>query len=410
MSFRWLLLSWIAFANLALAAPITFNAALDRAQRVSPALVAKSARIDASRSAAIAADALPDPKLFAGVDNLPINGPDRWSFERDFMTMQKIGVMQDVPNSDKRRARAESAQAGIARAEAERRVEVQRLRRETAIAWLNRYHLERRVALFEELDRENQLFAETVRAQLAGGRGQPADVVMPKQEAAQLADRRDELARDLAKAKSELRRLVGADGDEPLAGEPPTLPLVADEVHQHVRQHPELVAFSPMLREAQAQVREAEAMKKPDWGLQLAYQRRGPQFSDMVSLQLTIDLPLFAPTRQDPQIAAKRQELLRIDAERDAMLRDHTAELDADLAEYAALGRQLQRQDREWLPLARERVDLQMASYRSGKGMLEPVLSARRESIEQRLKQIELQSKRDIVAAKIYFAYGEVTP
>lgn len=394
-------------AGLAQAAPLGFLAALDRAERQSPSLAARSAQIDAARFSAVTADALPDPKLFVGVDNLPVTGPDRGSLSRDFMTMQKIGVVQDVPNADKRHARAVAAVAETDLAEAERRVERLRVRRATALAWLTRYFLERRLALFGELDQENRILAAAVRAQFSANRAQPADTVMPKQEAAQLADRRDELVRDLAKAKSDLRRFVGADADEPLSGEPPDFSIDPDHLRQHVHHHPELVVFEPMARKAQAQVQEAEAMKKSDWSVQAGYQRRGPQYSDMASVQVTFDLPFFTKTRQDPQIAARREELVRIDAEREAMLRDHTAELESELANYTLLSRQLDRVSQTWLPLAQEKVELQLAGYRVGKSDIAAVLAARRELIDLRLKRIEIEGQRAAVAATVYFAYGE---
>src|SRR6185369_3076391 len=104
-------------------------------------------------------------------------------------------------------------------------------------AWLNRYYLEQRGALFDELDRENQLFAQVVQAQLAGGRGMPADAVLPKQEAAQIADRRDELAAEITKSKAVLKRRVGAAAEEPLQGEPPPLALDSQHLREHVHEH-----------------------------------------------------------------------------------------------------------------------------------------------------------------------------
>jgi outer membrane protein TolC len=161
-----------------------------------------------------------------------------------------------------------------------------------------------------------------------------------------------------------------------------------------------------MTQMAQAQVHEAEAMKRPDWGVELAYGRRGAAFSDMVSLQFTFDLPLFAKTRQDPQIQAKRQELTRVETQRDVMLRDHIQELEAALAEYDVVSRQLDRLRDVHLPLAREKVDYQFASYRAGKAELTTVLAARRELIDQRLREIELQGKHATAAARLYYFYG----
>lgn len=403
-------LSLAGLVGLAQATPLTFNAALEQAVNTSPALAAQRAQIGAAQSAAMPAGALPDPKLFVGIDNYPISGPMRGSLTQDFMTMQKVGVMQEIPNADKRRARVEAAAAEIEVAEAQNRMVRLKVRREVALAWLNRYALERKLTLFDALGRESQLLATAVWAQIASGRAQPADAVMPKQEAAQLADRHDDLTRDLAKAKAELRRLIGPAADEPLAGEPPAFNLDAGTLRQHLHRHPEIAAFGAAAHKAEAEVREAVTMKKPDWGVELAYQKRGAQFGDMVSLQFTFDLPLFSKTRQNPNIAARQQELTRIEAEREALLRDHANELDSNVADYVALGRQLDRARQEWLPLAQQKVDLATASYQAGKADLTVVLAARRELIEQRFKLIELDYQRASSAARLYFAYGENAP
>jgi len=323
--FRFILLVSLAgMARLASAESLSFETALRIATRSSPDIAVETTNVEAAKSASIAAGRLPDPKLAVGIENLPVTGPEQGSLTRDFMTMRKVGLMQDIPNGAKRAAQSAAAEAAIAKAEAQRHVSILMVRRNTAIAWLERYYLERRDALFDELDRENQLFASAVQAQLAAGRGMPADVVEPKQEAADLADRRDELTAAIAESRAVLKRWVGPVADEPLAGEPPLLNLDPAHLREHVHEHPDLAVFVPMTQMAQAEVHEAEAAKRPDWGVELAYGRRGAAFSDMVSLQFTLDLPLFAKNRQDPQIRAKRQELSRVETERDAMLRDHT--------------------------------------------------------------------------------------
>lgn len=405
--FRYILLASLAGAAGSVSAePLSFAAALQIATQSSPDIASQGANVEAARASSVAAGRLPDPKLTVGVENLPVTGAEKGSLTRDFMTMRKVGVMQDLPNTAKRQAQVDEAEAGIAKAEAERRLSILTVRRDTALAWLDRYYLERRGALFDELDHENQLFAQGVQALFSGGRGMPSDVVAPKQEAADIADRRDELAAEIGKSRAVLQRWVGAAAEEPLAGEPPALTLDTKHLREHVHEHPDLAVFVPMTEMAQAAVHEAEAAKRPDWGVELSYGRRGAQFSDMVSLQFTIGLPLFAKTRQDPKIQAKRQELTRVETEREAMFRDHTQELESDLAEYDVVTRQLARLRETHLPLARQKVDLQFASYRGGKEDLSSVLAARRELIDLRLRENELESKRAAAAAKLYYFYG----
>ncbi|MBS0367117.1 MAG: TolC family protein [Proteobacteria bacterium] len=393
-------------SSLARAEPLTFDATLQIATRASPEIAEQGARVAAARSASIAAGRLPDPRLAVGIENLPVTGSERWSLTQDFMTMRKVGMMQDIPNRAKREAQTAAAFAAVGQAQAERRVSILTVRRNAAVAWLERYYLERRGKVLDELARENDLFSAAVQAQFAAGRGTPADIVAPRQEAADIADRRDELSGEIAGAKAMLKRWVGAAGDEPLAGEPPPMTLDVEELRGHVHEHPDLAVFVPMTQMAQAQVREAQAAKRPDWGVELAYGRRGSAFSDMVTLEFTLGLPIFPGTRQDPGIAAKREELVRVEAAREAMFRDHTQRLEADLAEYTVLTSQLARLRTEHLPLAREKVEAQLISYRAGKGDLAAVLSARRELIDERLKEVELDGRRATQAARLYYFYG----
>ena len=111
-----LALAVILAGSSARAAPLTLEQALQQAVQSYPALAAQQARMAAARYAAIPAAELPDPKLAFGIDNLPISGPDAFSLTRDFMTMQRIGISQEVPNADKRRARHDAAEARLAQA------------------------------------------------------------------------------------------------------------------------------------------------------------------------------------------------------------------------------------------------------------------------------------------------------
>ncbi|MCP5575955.1 TolC family protein, partial [Klebsiella pneumoniae] len=77
--------------------------------------------------------------LNLGVQNLPVDGSDRWSMNRDFMTMQVVGLSQEVPNRDKREARVETARASVERADAEAVFERLKVRAATAQAWVAAY-------------------------------------------------------------------------------------------------------------------------------------------------------------------------------------------------------------------------------------------------------------------------------
>lgn len=390
-----------------LAAPLTLDEALRLAETTAPSLNAQDSKIQGAISAAIPAGELPDPKLVLGLQNFPISGPARGSFDEDNMTMQMVGIKQEVPNSYKRKARIEVADAGIERAAAERRIERLNVRLSTTLAWINSYSIERKDALFQEFYKENRLLSDTVRAQIASGRAQPSDAVASKQEAAQLEEEQDELIRQRAQARAALKRWIGPAGNDKPAGGFPNWSVDMSGYAHHVHNHPMLAVFEPMSREAQAKVHEAESENHPDWSWEVDYQHRDRVYGDMVSVQLTFDLPIFPGTRQNPKIAAKHAELSQIEAERETTLREHNQELEDELADYERQNRSVQRNKESLVPLAKEKVELSTASYRAGKGDLGSVVTARREFIEARLKQIDVEEQRALVSARLYLAYGE---
>ncbi len=386
------LCSGLAWANPAGPA-LGYAEALELARQTAPALRAQQATLAGSTAIVPAASALPDPRLSVGIENLPITGPDRWSTTQDSDTMQRIALMQEMPNRAKRDAREQAAQARIERDRATLAATELAVRREAGLAWLAVHFAETRLAQVAGLQRENRLLQDTLPARIAAGSAMPAELTMARQEALAIADRTDELARDVRKARAELRRWVGERADAPLQGDAPPIAVDGERLRAALPHHAELAPFAPMRAMAQAEVAEADAEKRGDWSWELAYSRR-PRYDDMVSFQLSFDLPWQRDRRQQPQIDSKRREIERIEAEREELLRRHAAETDAMLAELQALDAQAGRLRSAGLPLAAERVTLATAAYQAGRGDLSAVLAARSQVLETQLRAIDLDAQR----------------
>ncbi|MNL88009.1 Outer membrane efflux protein [compost metagenome] len=67
----------------------------------------------------------------------------------------------------------------------------------------------------------------------------------------------------------------------------------------------------------------------------------------------------------------------------------------------------MRRTQESLLPLAKEKAELTLASYRAGKSDVSAVVATRRELIEARLKQIDINEQKALTSARLYFAYGE---
>ena len=389
------------------ATTLSYQDALDRALRDSPALSSTAAREEAARSAAIPAGALPDPSLTLGLENLPASGTDRFSLDNDFMTMRRIGVMQEFPNRAKREARVEDARAEIGVAEARGRSTRLGVLRTTAIAWIERYTAERQLAQVPALRARNRQLAEAVNARLAAGQGTAADALVPRTEAAMLEAQADQLEEQRARAIAALRPLVGEAAEASLQGVPPELPVSRGTLLGALAQHPVFGEFDAMGRVLDAGIAAARADRKPDWSLGVIYGQRDRPYSDMVSLELRLGLPVFARGRQDPVIAARVAERTGLDAEREATAREHAAAIEAELATHERLGRAIERQRKVLLPLAEDSIALAEAAWAGGRGSLVDLVSARREQIDAGITLIELEGERQALAAKLHYAYAE---
>nr|CBA29856.1 hypothetical protein Csp_A14250 [Curvibacter putative symbiont of Hydra magnipapillata] len=144
-------------------------------------------------------------------------------------------------------------------------------------------------------------------------------------------------------------------------------------------------------------------LKSQTGGVELAYQRRGEQFGDMVSVKVTFDLPTAPTKRQDPLIAAKQLERLGLDAELELLRREHLQELNTQWAELERLNLAVERNQTVLQPLMRDKVALTLSAYQAGKGSLVEHLAARREFLETQLRFLSLQGERQAISASLFF-------
>jgi cobalt-zinc-cadmium efflux system outer membrane protein len=358
----------------------------------SPAIVARGNAIDAAQASRIAAGRLPDPRLVVGLENVPVSGPDRGSLTADFMTMRRVGVMQDFPNADKRQAGRDIADAAIARAEVEREVDKLSIRRAVGLAWTDRYYAEARLALLDALIEENRLLDVVVRSQIASGKANLLDALGVDQERARLEDQRDELEHEVHAAEARLARYVGERARDNLDGVPPTS-LDTAGLADRLERSPDVLMFEPLRAMAAADIRAADAAQRPDWGVELSYAQRGAAYSNMISLQVSVDLPLFLSTRQAPRLVARRHDLARVDAEREDRLRQLRSEVEQALAERAELQSRISRMRQVVVPLAQRRVDVALDEYRANRIELPQVVAARRERLETQMKVLEIEQR-----------------
>lgn len=380
------------------AEPLTLAEAQRLAVGRSQQLLANEASAAAARRMAHAASQLPDPVLKFGIDNLPLNGPDRFSLTSDFMTMRRIALMQELPGADKRRLRGQRGAQEALKVQAERDVVRVGVLRNTALAWLDRFYaLASRELVVRQLE-EARLQVQAAEAAYRGAKGSQADVFMAHGAVGMLDDKLAQADRQADNATVMLARWVGDDARRLPVGAPAwqTTDMEQGVTTDHLETHPEVAVAGAVVRAAQVDVFLAEANKRPDWTVEATYQQRGPAYSNMVSIGLSVPLQFDRANRQDQEVAARKAQVDEALARYEDLLRSQEAEVGVLLNDWRSGKLRVARYAGSLLPLAQHRTAAALSAYRGGKGELAMVLAARRDELEVRIQAlaVELETAR----------------
>ena len=395
---------------------LSFDQALVAAQQRSRQLPAQAAAAQAAREMARAAAQRPDPTLNFSVNNLPVSGPDALSLTRDFMTMRSVGVMQEITRGAKLGARAAKFEREADSADAAGLLALAELRRDTALAWLERHFQQRQRELLRSLRTEAALQVDAADAAYrggGGGRGALTDGFVARSALALIDDRLLQSDQQIAVATTRLARWVGALAALPLeqSDQPPRWavldidPAVLDTRLDH---HPGLALAVGAQAVAHAEVELARSNAQADWSVALMFSQRGPAYSNMVSVNVSVPLQVDRSSRQNRELSAKLAIAEQRREEREELTREHRAQVRIDALQWQSLRERSAAYDTTLLPLAAQRTVAATAAYRGGTGALSAVLDARRSEIETRLDRLRLEGDMASRWAQLEFLLSPV--
>lgn len=399
-----LLLVVIAGALPADAQVLTLEAARNRALAQQPSLAALELNARAMEEAAPAEGALPDPRLKLGLLNFPTRNFPQGPWED--MTQFVVTYEQMFPGGEKRKLRESRALAEAEQSKAEALGQRQQIRRDVALAWLDAWQAVAAARLARQLAGEYRRAIDLAQIALEAARGSQAEVLGARQLLAQVEDRTLELAMQAERARSAMRRWVPDAGAFEL---PPELPSWRDPAPlgalaadlERLPQHAALVRGQSL---AEADVALAREATSSDRTVELGYgKRQGSSRSDMIMLQVTFELPVFAERKQDRMVESKLRTAERVREQRTDQLRQLRAELESAYAEWRIAGERLQNFRTATLPAANARLETLLAAQASGRAELAQVFDARRQLIETNLQELALRTSQAKARAGIEF-------
>jgi len=385
------------------AAPLSLRAALAQAAQRSEATRAAHAGVLSASEAAQAAAQLPDPMLRVGIENLPVTGPDRFSTTREAMTMKKVGISQEWLSRDKRDARRSAAEAVVGRETVQPRIAAAEARLQTALAFVDAFYAAEAVALTRQMEHHAHEELEAARARVASATGGSEEVLKLTASRGMFEDESAELRQQQTAAKIALQRWVGVAVDEL----EPIGPLPALSEGEYVFGDPTVVALQKDVDVARGAAAVAASNRQPNWTWEIAYgQRTG--YSDLVTVGVTIPLPVAPAARQDRDTAARVALVDKTEADLAEATRAAAAEYLSLTSEVGRLRERIERYRSAVLAPAQQRTTVATAAYRSNQASLATLFEARHAEVEAERKVLALQ--RELTKRQAQLAYRPVAP
>jgi len=383
------------------AEPLSLDQALTLATQRSQSARAARAGIASAMELARAAGQLPDPMLSVGVDNLPITGPERLSTTADSMTMKRIGISQEWLSAEKRSTREAAAGAQILRERLAEEAALADTRLQAALAYVDAFYAGEALKLTTLNEHHVHEEFEAARARVASASGSSQEVLALAASRGLAEDESADVRQSQAAALVALQRWVGLQPDSLTA---PSLPALLQE-GAYVANHPAVLAAQRDIEVARREAAVAATNRRPNWTWQVAYgQRTG--FPDMMSLGVSIPLPVAPAERQDRETASRLALVERTEANLEEARRMATAEFRSLSSDAQRLSERIQRYRWGIVTPTRQRIDAALAGYGSNQVTLVTVFEARHADLEVQRKLLALG--RDLARLRAQLAFKPI--
>ncbi|NCO46081.1 MAG: TolC family protein, partial [Vibrio sp.] len=173
--------------------------------------------------------------------------------------------------------------------------------------------------------------------------------------------------------------------------------------------HPMVGMAEAAIHTNQTQVEIAQTAYQPQFGVEVMYAYRqansmqGGPAADMVSAYLTMDIPLFTGSRQDRNHAAAQYQVGAAKSQRDVLLAQMNAKVNALLVDKMNLEQRLSRYQTTLLTQAKARTQAVERGYENNTSQFNDVVSAASDELALQLEQMRLMT--DLNLTKSNLAY-----
>jgi len=354
---------------------LTFQSAIDIAVADNPNLAQIKARSQAMAAIPSQVGSLPDPIISFNAFNLPV---DSFDTRQENMTQLQGGISQIIPFPGKLALREQVA-THEAEAATHDVVEIRRrLLRDVKETWWLLFYLDRAldiISINQELLRQ---FVEIAQTKYEVGEGLQQDLLLAQLELSRLLDSELTLIGARGRAKAQLNALLDRPANTvvilptKVSDELPDLIPESDLFQQAQSYRALLSSRREAIKAAKSRLDLAEKDLYPDFKVGAYYGGRDDNFSgreraDFLSMKLSMNVPIFAGSKQLKAIDQRSAELMQ----RKYALQDEWNKVRADISAASSDYRQRKNQvvlfKSGIIPQARQTVASMLSGYQVDK-------------------------------------------
>ena len=283
------------------------------------------------------------------------------------------------------------------------------IERDVALAWLDVYEAQRKSDLYQRMTDDMVAERKVQAASVSSGAIKTSDVLRMDTQISMTNEKRIVALRDERKARATLARWIGQAASRSISSE---LPGITDTSPHNALQaeldkHPLLLNAAQSEKVAQLDVDNAQANLERNWGWEIGYGKRFADRSDMLSVQVSIDLQLDRANRQDRRTAEK---LILVEKARkltEDRRRELSFELESAMADAQAADARENEHLSKLIPNAEAKLNIARAAYQSGKQPLSDVWDARRDVLEIELDHWAILTDKQRAAVRIGYLLND---
>mgnify|MGYP000252802419 CR=1 FL=1 len=354
---------------------LTLQAALDIAVQDNPSLAQIQARSEAIATIPSQVGSLPDPVISFNALNLPT---DTFDTAQENMTQMQGGISQAIPFFGKLALRE---QAAIYQAEAATHDVTEarfRLLRDVKKTWWAHFYLDRALEIIIANQNLLRQFVKIAQTKYEVGEGLQQDVLLAQLELSKLLDTEIRLTGAIDRAKAQLNALLDHAANQAFKIPQHTqedLPTLQGEslLFEQAKNYRALLASRrESINAAQSRLDLAKKDYFPDFKVGAFYGGRddtlaGQERADFLSLKLSMNVPIFAATKQRKAVDQRSSELMQQRYALQDQWNHVRAEISKAYSDFHQTKNQVVLFKRGIVPQARQTVASMLAGYQVNK-------------------------------------------